>query len=268
MPEVVKVAFKRGGKAYYFSTNDLDLATGEHVIVRTESGDELGKVVSKAFDIPESELNAPLKEVMRLATEEDLEQKKRNIQTEKELFYKCKKKIKENNLDMKLVGAEMAFDGKKIIFSFTAEERIDFRQLVKDLSADIRKKVELRQIGVRDAARCLGGFGVCGMYMCCTSFGSDFDSVSIKMAKDQGLPLNPNKISGTCGRLMCCLKYEHEVYKDFCKCAPAVGQTVKTPQGLATVSSYAVPKGTVVVSFENGISQEFLLSEVTVTKKR
>lgn len=213
MIEVVGIRFKHAGKIYYFSPGDLTLAVSDKVIVETARGIEFGELVIPSRQVPDEEVVQPLKQVMRKATlayEIFVEQ---NREKEKDAFQICLKKIAEHNLPMKLVDVEYTFDGNKIIFSFTAEGRVDFRELVKDLAAIFRTRIELRQIGVRDEAKMLGGVGSCGRILCCTSFLGDFEPVSIRMAKDQKLSLNPTKISGICGRLMCCLKYENGCYK-------------------------------------------------------
>ncbi|MDI6821870.1 MAG: stage 0 sporulation family protein [Actinomycetota bacterium] len=221
MPRVVGVVFREAGKVYYFNPRRLDLKVGDNVIVKTSRGLEFGEVVMLPQDIPEDELTAPLKKVIRKATQEDRTQVEKNRAKEKEAFETCEEKIKEHGLPMKLVDVEYVFDKSRIVFYFTAEERVDFRALVKDLASIFRTRIELRQIGVRDEAKMIGGIGPCGRRLCCTLFLSDFEPVSIRMAKEQDLPLNPLKISGICGRLMCCLKYEYEWYKEFKSKAPA-----------------------------------------------
>ena len=213
MIEVVGVRFKDAGKIYYFSPGDLTLAASEKVIVETARGIEFGELVIPSRQVPDEEVVLPLKQVMRKATPADEQFVEQNKIKEKEAFQICLKKISEHQLPMKLVDVEYTFDGNKIIFSFTAEGRVDFRELVKDLAAIFRTRIELRQIGVRDEAKMLGGVGSCGRVLCCSSFLGDFEPVSIRMAKDQKLSLNPTKISGICGRLMCCLKYENGCYR-------------------------------------------------------
>ncbi|RNC28653.1 MAG: hypothetical protein AWM53_01313 [Candidatus Dichloromethanomonas elyunquensis] len=212
MAKVVGIRFKKAGKMYYFLPGGLDLKPDDNVIVETARGMEFGKVVLPLRDIPPEEVVSPLKEVLRRATSEDEEQFKSNERKEKEAFQICLAKIAIHKLPMKLIEVEYTFDGNKIIFSFTAEGRVDFRELVKDLASVFRTRIELRQIGVRDEAKMLGGLGSCGRELCCASFLGDFEPVSIRMAKDQNLSLNPTKISGICGRLMCCLKYENGCY--------------------------------------------------------
>ena len=212
MPIVIGVRFKPAGKIYYFDPDNFKIEPDYKVIVETARGIEFGHVVVGPREISEEEVVQPLKKVLRVATEEDREQVKANQVKEKEAFQICLNKIAEHNLPMKLIEVEYTFDGSKIIFFFTAEGRVDFRELVKDLASIFRTRIELRQIGVRDEAKMLGGIGACGRVLCCHSFLGEFDPVSIKMAKEQNLSLNPSKISGICGRLMCCLKYENDVY--------------------------------------------------------
>lgn len=212
MPIVIGVRFKPAGKIYYFDPDTYEISSTDKVIVETARGIEFGHVVVGPREINENEIFQPLKKVLRVATEEDIKQVKENETKEKEAFKLCLEKISEHNLPMKLIEVEYTFDNSKIIFFFTAEGRVDFRELVKDLASIFRTRIELRQIGVRDEAKMLGGIGACGRVLCCHSFLGDFDPVSIKMAKEQNLSLNPAKISGICGRLMCCLKYENDVY--------------------------------------------------------
>jgi len=212
--KVVGIRFKRAGKIYYFDPDELELALGDRVIVETARGVEFGEIVVNPKLVSEEEVVPPLKKVIRKATEEDCNQVEENSSREKDAFQVCLRKIHDHQLPMKLVDVEFTFDGNKIIFSFTAEGRVDFRELVKDLAAVFRTRIELRQIGVRDEAKMLGGVGSCGRILCCSSFLGDFEPVSIRMAKDQRLSLNPTKISGICGRLMCCLKYENSSYEE------------------------------------------------------
>lgn len=214
MIKVVGIRFKRAGKIYYFDPDELELALGDRVIVETARGVEFGEIVVNPKLVSEEEVVPPLKKVIRKATEEDCNQVEENSSREKDAFQVCLRKIHDHQLPMKLVDVEFTFDGNKIIFSFTAEGRVDFRELVKDLAAVFRTRIELRQIGVRDEAKMLGGVGSCGRILCCSSFLGDFEPVSIRMAKDQRLSLNPTKISGICGRLMCCLKYENSSYEE------------------------------------------------------
>ena len=212
MTEVIGVRFKRVGKVYYFNPDKLDIPAGANVIVETARGVEMGEVVLANHMVEDGAVVQPLKKVIRVATDKDLATVERHRKKEKETFATCEKAIAEHGLDMKLVDVEYTFDGNKILFYFTADGRVDFRELVKDLASRFKTRIELRQIGVRDEAKMQGGLGVCGKELCCTQFLGEFAPVSIKMAKEQGLSLNPTKISGTCGRLMCCLKYEQEAY--------------------------------------------------------
>lgn len=235
METVVGIRFKKAGKVYYFDPGKLEVFKTDKVILETARGVELGEVVVGPKEVTEEEVVAPLKEVIRKATEKDLETYQENKEKEKDAFDICDKKIESHGLDMKLVDVEYTFDNNKIIFYFTAEGRVDFRELVKDLASVFRTRIELRQIGVRDEAKMIGGYGPCGISLCCSTWLGEFDPVSIKMAKDQGLSLNPTKISGVCGRLFCCLKYEHEVYKAVLKKMPQQGDRVKTLSGSGVI---------------------------------
>ena len=235
MAEIIGVRFKTVGKVYYFDPNGLELKTGEKVIVETARGVECGEVALSNREVDDSELVSPLKPIIRTATQEDLAIVAQNRKQEKEAFQICEEKIAKHQLEMKLVDVEYTFDNNKILFYFTADGRVDFRELVKDLASVFRTRIELRQIGVRDESKLLGGLGICGRPFCCSSFLGDFQPVSIKMAKEQGLSLNPTKISGTCGRLMCCLKYEQNVYEQLLKNSPKMGAFVKTPDGTGHV---------------------------------
>ncbi|MCL5292859.1 MAG: stage 0 sporulation family protein [Actinobacteria bacterium] len=261
MPTVVGVTFKKAGKIYYFDPDGLDLKAADKVIVKTSRGLEFGEVVSPADEVPEEELTTPLKKVVRRATGEDEEQVGRNREKEREALEVCEEKLKKHGLAMKLIDAEYVFDGSKLIFFFTAEGRVDFRELVKDLASVFRTRIELRQIGVRDEAKMIGGLGPCGRRLCCTVFLGDFEPVSIRMAKEQDLPLNPLKISGICGRLMCCLKYEYEAYQDFKKRAPKRGTPVETEFGTGRLVDYNVPRELLVVELESGRRLEIPLAE-------
>ena len=231
MKEIVGVRFKSVGKIYYFSPGDLRLTVGDRVIVETVRGVECGEVVIANRQIEDNQLNTPRKPIIRAATEQDMQVLAKNKEKEKDAFRICEEKIAFRKLKMNLVDVECTFDNNKLLFYFTAENRVDFRELVKDLAAVFRTRIELRQIGVRDEAKILGGLGICGREFCCKSYMGDFQPVSIKMAKEQGLSLNPTKISGTCGRLMCCLKNEHNVYEELLKITPKVGALVVTPEG-------------------------------------
>lgn len=260
---VVGVRFRRAGKIYYFDPGNLDLRAGDKVLVETVRGLEYGEVVLGPREVPEEKVVSPLRPVLRLATPADAEVVKANAAREKEAFAICQQKIREHGLPMKLVGAEYTFDRSKLIFYFTAEGRVDFRQLVRDLAAIFRTRIELRQIGVRDEAKILGGLGCCGRELCCASFLGEFDPVSIRMAKDQNLSLNPVKISGICGRLMCCLRFESELYEEARDGYPDVGAAVVTAAGRGRVVGLNVLKGTVTVELEgSGATVELPRGEV------
>ncbi len=235
MVTVVGVRFKKAGKIYYFDPDNIDIKKDDFVIVETARGVEFGQAVVGIKEIKEEEIVPPLKKVLRIATEEDTRINEENIRKEKEAFEVCLKKIECHNLDMKLIDVEYTFDNNKVIFYFTADGRVDFRELVKDLAAIFKTRIELRQIGVRDESKMIGGLGPCGRSLCCSTFLGEFAPVSIKMAKEQSLSLNPTKISGICGRLMCCLKYEHEMYEDILKRLPSIGSIVMTPNGRGIV---------------------------------
>ncbi|AWC27016.1 stage 0 sporulation protein [Bacillus cytotoxicus] len=233
--DVVGVRFKKAGKVYYFDPNQFDISENEFVIVETVRGIEYGKVVITKKQVDENDVVLPLKKVIRIANENDRTIVEENKHAAKEAYQVCQQKVADHNLDMKLVDVEYTFDRNKIIFYFTADGRIDFRELVKDLAAIFRTRIELRQIGVRDEAKMLGGIGPCGRMLCCSTFLGDFEPVSIKMAKDQNLSLNPTKISGLCGRLMCCLKYENDEYEAAKEQLPDLDQRIQTPNGLGRV---------------------------------
>lgn len=235
MYDVVGVRFKKAGKVYYFDPNQFDISENEFAIVETVRGIEYGKVVITKKQVDENDVVLPLKKVIRIANENDRTIVEENKQAAKEAYQVCQQKVIEHKLDMKLVDVEYTFDRNKIIFYFTADGRIDFRELVKDLAAIFRTRIELRQIGVRDEAKMLGGIGPCGRMLCCSTFLGDFEPVSIKMAKDQNLSLNPAKISGLCGRLMCCLKYENDEYEAAKEQLPDLEERIQTPQGLGRV---------------------------------
>lgn len=232
MIKVIGVRFRNAGKIYFFDPVDLDVYTGAHVIVETARGIEYGTVVIGAKEVVESKIVQPLKPVIRIATPEDDEKEDNNKKREKEAYKICVEKIKKHQLEMKLIDAEYTFDNNKVLFYFTADGRIDFRELVKDLASVFKTRIELRQIGVRDETKILGGIGICGRSLCCNSYLSEFAPVSIKMAKEQNLSLNPTKISGVCGRLMCCLKNEEETYEDLNSKLPNLGDVVLTLDGL------------------------------------
>ena len=235
MAEIVGIKFKDVGKVYYFGPNGMTFQKGDKAIVETARGLECGEVATENSDVPDESIVAPLKPVIRHATKEDLATVEQNREKEKKAFQICEEKIARHGLDMKLVDVESTFDSSKILFYFTADGRVDFRELVKDLAGVFRTRIELRQIGVRDGAKKLGGFGICGRPFCCNTFLGEFQPVSIKMAKEQGMSLNPVKISGTCGRLMCCLKYEQDTYEHLLRHTPKVGAIVETVEGRGTV---------------------------------
>ena len=267
MIEVIGVRFKKAGKIYYFGPNGIEIKKGQNVIVETARGIEFGECVIGIRKISEEDIVAPLKSVLRLATEEDINKHKENKAKETEAFEICVKKIEEHNLVMKLIDVEYTFDNNKVIFYFTADGRVDFRELVKDLATIFKTRIELRQIGVRDEAKMLGGLGPCGRPMCCSSFLGDFTSVSIKMAKEQNLSLNPTKISGICGRLMCCLNYEQSTYEDIRKRLPKVGSVVQTEDGKGEVVSNNTVKEAVKVKLRKGdeeVIEEFKIENVTL----
>lgn len=250
MVKVIGVRFKKAGKIYYFGPDEYKINKGNFVIVETARGIEFGECVIGIKEIPEENIVSPLKLVLRIATEEDIAKHKENKEKEESAFEICLNKISEHKLNMKLIDVEYTFDNNKVIFYFTAEGRVDFRDLVKDLATIFKTRIELRQIGVRDEAKMLGGLGPCGRPLCCSTFLGDFASVSIKMAKEQNLSLNPTKISGICGRLMCCLNYEQSTYEDIRKRLPRVGSVVETKRGKGEVISNNVLKEKVSVKFK------------------
>lgn len=268
MTKVVGIRFKPVGKIYYFNPEDVELTPGDGVIVETTRGVEFGTVVLADKEIDEKEFNMPIKSILRKATDADRAQADDNKKKAKEAFSICLEKIAANNLEMNLVDVEYTFDRSKVLFYFTADGRVDFRQLVKDLAAVFRTRIELRQIGVRDEAKLLGGFGICGRPLCCSQFLGDFEPVSIKMAKEQSLSLNPTKISGTCGRLMCCLKYEQDAYEELLDKTPNVGALVDTPVGRGTVIGTQLLKGIVSVKMnsEDTVVNDFKVSEIVIIK--
>lgn len=267
MKKIIGVRFRTAGKVYFFDPGKYTVKRGDHVIVETVRGIEYGTVVSPANEIAEDKLTQPLKSVLRVATERDDEQEKQNREKEKEAFRICQEKIRKHGLDMKLIDAEYTFDNNKVLFYFTADGRIDFRELVKDLASVFRTRIELRQIGVRDETKILGGIGICGRPLCCHSYLSEFAPVSIKMAKEQNLSLNPTKISGVCGRLMCCLKNEEETYEELNRKLPGVGDHVTTDDNLkGEVHSVNVLRQTVKVLVEAGDEKE--LKEYRVDQLR
>ena len=249
--EVVDIQFRQGQKVYYFDPAGASLKTGDHVIIDTARGPEFGICAGGNHKIRQKDVVAPLRPVLRKATAEDEKIVARNRAEEKRAYDICLQKIAEHKLDMQLVSAEFAFDGSKILFFFTADERVDFRELVKNLASIFHTRIELRQIGVRDKAKMVGGLGICGRPFCCASFQDDFQPVSIKMAKTQNLSLNPTKISGTCGRLMCCLKYEQDAYEDLLRTAPKAESFVDTPEGRGTVTEVDLLRSRVKVRMED-----------------
>ena len=266
---VVGIRFKKAGKIYFFDPGEIDLQPGDDVIVETTRGVEFGKVIHGIREVSEEEVVAPLKKVMRKASDEDKRQLEKNKEKQKEAFVIGLEKIKKHNLPMKLIDVEQTFDGNKIIFYFTADGRVDFRELVKDLAAVFRTRIELRQIGVRDEAKMVGGLGCCGRELCCKSWLAEFAPVSIRMAKDQNLSLNPTKISGICGRLMCCLKYENEVYEEYKEKFPEIGTQVKTPLGDGKVSAINIFKDTVSIEMkEDKRIIDFSLDELKILKTK
>ena len=272
MAKVIGVRFKEVGKIYYFDPDNIDFSQGDSVIVETSRGVECGTVALANKEVEDDNIVHPLKKVLRQATKKDLAILEENKAREKEAMKICEEKIRKHNLDMKLVDVEYTFDNSKILFYFTAEGRVDFRTLVKDLATVFRTRIELRQIGVRDEAKMLGGLGMCGRPFCCNGFLGEFQPVSIKMAKEQGLSLSPVKISGTCGRLMCCLKYEQEAYSDLIKHTPKVGTSVKTPGGKGTVVETALLTGKVKVKLdsapEEAIPQTFTVKQLRPVRER
>jgi len=253
LTEIVGVQFNERGKVYYFAPEGLTVGLGENVIVETAKGLEYGLCARANIFVDDEKVVAPLRPVVRIATEEDNKIFQAGKDKEKDAFDYCQKRIADFALDMKLVRVEYGFEGSKILFFFTSEGRVDFRELVKDLAGQFRSRIELRQIGVRDEAKMLGGLGVCGKIFCCSQFLTEFHPVSIKMAKTQGLSLNPTKISGTCGRLMCCLKYEEHAYEDLVKKAPKIAAFVDTPSGKGTVINVNLLRGNAKVRLEDGV---------------
>ena len=252
MVSIIGVRFKKAGKIYFFDPDGKQVQQGEHVIVDTAMGMEYGEVAIANRQLPQEKIVAPLKKIIRVATKKDQRQNEENKRQEKEAFKVCEQKIREHGLDMKLMDVEFKFDKSKILFFFTAEGRIDFRELVRDLAAVYKTRIELRQVGVRDEVKRIGGNGVCGRELCCCSFLGNFETVSIKMAKEQNVSLNPSKISGNCGRLMCCLQYEQNVYEDKLKKLPKVGAIVKTDDGQGEVCGIETLKEIVKVKFKDG----------------
>lgn len=265
MIKVVGVRFKKAGKIYYFDPADMNIQKDTYVVVETARGIEFGECVIGIKEINENDIVAPLKSVLRIATEEDIDRHFKNKDKEKDAFNICLKKIQEHGLTMKLIDVEYTFDNNKVIFYFTADGRVDFRELVKDLATIFKTRIELRQIGVRDEAKMLGGLGPCGRPLCCSTFLGDFASVSIKMAKEQNLSLNPTKISGICGRLMCCLNYEQSTYEDIRKRLPKAGSIVSMGDFKGEVVSNSTVKESVKVKYRRGdeeLVEEFKIDDI------
>lgn len=264
--EIIGVKFRDAGKVYYFSPGEIKAEAGEFVIVETARGVEYGYVSEGNRFIDVSKVVPPLRTVIRIATEEDTAKYEENKRLEAEAFEICRQKIIDHKLDMKLIDAEYTFDNSKLLFYFSAEVRVDFRDLVKDLASVFRTRIELRQIGIRDEAKMLGGLGVCGQPFCCSRFLSDFVQVSIKMAKEQNLSLNSSKISGTCGRLMCCLRYEHETYEAEIAKTPPIDSSVKTSDGVGVVTEMSPLQGTIKVKLPDGTVKQYNRRDVIPVK--
>ncbi len=270
MKKVVGVNFRENGRTYFFNPNDLELKIGDQVIVETKMGQEFGTVKILNREIDETKLKEPLKDIIKIATRNDIKHQEENIEEENKASDIFKKKVKEYNLNMNLVETRYLFDNSKLIFYFTADNRVDFRELVKDLASIFRTRIELRQISIRDQVKLLGGNGICGLKLCCCSFLKDFDGVSIKMAKEQNLSLNTSKITGNCGRLMCCLKYEQNVYEEKMKKLPHIGAIVKTESGEGTVDGVEVLKEIITVKLKdeegNNYKKKYNAQEITIIK--
>ncbi|MDF3001905.1 MAG: stage 0 sporulation protein [Bacillota bacterium] len=272
MVKVAGVRFKRAGKIYYFDPDNLQVEEGTHVIVETARGMEFGTVTSGIKEVTESEIVQPLKKIVRIADENDVNQHKENIKKKQRALELCQEKVNKHNLQMKLIDVEYTFDNSKIIFYFTADGRVDFRELVKDLAGVFKMRIELRQIGVRDEAKMVGGIGTCGKGLCCHTWLPEFEPVSIKMAKVQNLSLNPTKISGICGRLMCCLKYENDIYYELRKGMPEVGERIKTSDGVGVVIESNILENKIrvrlVIEEKNPDKPEKLSTDVYTYKKQ
>ena len=264
MAEIVGIRFKRAGRVYYFDPAGITLAVNDYIVARTNRGLELGRVVIAPSQVVANEITEPLQPVVRKATPDDIKKAEEFAAKEDEVLAECGKLIEKLNLPMKLLSAEYNLDGSRITFYFSAEERVDFRELVRELAARFKVKVDLRQVGPRDETKLVGGFGRCGRPLCCMSFLSEFAPVSIKMAKEQNLPLNPMKISGVCGRLLCCLTYENELYRDMKEKLPRVGAKVSTPMGIANVVGTNPLKESVMVELESEAVVEMPLSDITL----
>ncbi len=271
MAEVIGVRFKESGKIYYFDPDGKTFSKGDKVIVETVRGIECGDIAVANNAVNDEEIVHPLKKAIRVANKEDIKTVEANRKIEADAFVFCEKKVEELGLDMKLVEVECTFDGSKMLFYFTSDDRVDFRELVKILASQYRTRIEMRQIGVRDVSKMLGGLGICGRPFCCSQFLDDFHPVSIKMAKEQGLSLNPTKISGTCGRLLCCLKYEQESYEYLNKITPRVGSVVETREGRGTVTENNLLTGKLKVSLERrpeAIPAEYDRRDVKLVKRQ
>ncbi|MDQ7822839.1 MAG: regulatory iron-sulfur-containing complex subunit RicT [Candidatus Eremiobacteraeota bacterium] len=262
MPDVVGVSFKRAGKIYHFEKGSIELSIGDYVIVETVRGREMGRVSVASREVEGDSSGTALKSIIRKATEEDFDLYYENRFKAAEALKICAEKVKAHKLAMKLIDVEYTHEGSKVIFYFSAEGRIDFRNLVRDLAAVFKKRIELHQIGVRDEAKLIGGLGPCGRPICCATFMTEFDPVSIKMAKEQNLSLNPERISGTCGRLMCCLKHEHCFYHETLKELPEIGTTIEFPEGPGMVVDLSVPKRSVIMEFANNVRTEVPQAEL------
>lgn len=269
MDKVIGVRFKRPGKVYFFDAGNIDVKIKDKVIVETAMGQEIGEVLINNKSLTNNKIKTSLKKIIRVATEKDIKHFEDNKEKEKEAFKICEEKIKKHNLNMNLIDSAYTFDNAKLLFYFTADSRIDFRELVKDLASVFKTRIELRQIGVRDQVRRIGGNGVCGRELCCCTFLNNFDTVSIKMAKEQNIALNPTKISGNCGRLMCCLKYEQEAYEEKLSKLPKVGAIVKTEDGEGTVDNVEILKEIVRVKIKDGedvFYKKYPASEIKIIK--
>lgn len=266
MANIVGIRYKQAGKIYYFDPMDIELVVGDRVVVETSRGLEIGHVVMAPTDVADAEINQPLKPVVRLATEEDVEQAKELDEKEKEALAECGQVVQKLGLQMKLISAEYTIDASRLVIFFSAEGRVDFRELVRELGRRLRTRVEMRQVGPRDEAKMIGGFGRCGRGLCCANFLSEFEPVSIKMAKAQNLPLNPAKISGVCGRLLCCLDYEFDVYKEQKAKMPRNGQLVSTPMGKAIVTGGSPLEEMVQLELEGGGRAMLPLDKISIAE--
>ena len=270
MTRVIGVRFRTAGKVYFFSPGEFEIKKNDNVIVETARGVEFGRVVSDIMDVEDEKIVQPLKTIIRIATADDEERENANHEKGRDAFKVCLEKIKKHGLEMKLINAEYTFDNNKLLFYFTADGRVDFRELVKDLAGVFKTRIELRQIGVRDETKIIGGYGICGRQLCCHSYLSEFVPVSIRMAKEQGLSLNPTKINGSCGRLMCCLSYEQNVYEYLNSTTPGVGSYVRTPEGTGVVSEVSnILSGSLKVRLDKnkeGAPVAFNLDEIDVLR--